>query len=704
MIKYKHKLLTLLSVLAIGAGTAGVAVSAPATVASADETTYAISNVLSVGNAASLGADSYENKTFAAMTFYNGSTVSYKQDLAYKWYTEEGVKYFETEFAFSSANFEEFTMKFESSPNSKTKDDKAENFIVFTVENGAIKASVNGESKVDVAVGSTVKIAFANKVNDASGEYDVNINGSYAGCFTNVGGYFAEYSATTVTPLTFSAKLDDSNVENNLKVFFLSLNNQSFEMNSDNRVTDNAAPVLVVNQDVKAFRLGSAFSLKYEVIDVLDSTVTKTLEYFQYEEGKSVEYGALNSSTYFFETQSTYEKYGQEFVSIKFTLKDDAAHEVNYDLAWYCDAENITTFDGVDYISVTIDTESPVYTCVDTNGTESILDEDNEAYLAYQEAVEEAAKGIQAGSGHYFYLPSLSDLIVDNDTAYTSLVFSIYYKTQSSSSSNSNVGRLSDNLEIEVATAGIYSFRVVASDVSGNGMKFYYHDRLVDVDSSNVWSLDCIPEFTFTVYNYGASVGEAEKEATGYVNQSYRFSDFDIKALSGYAQTYTLYYFEGAYEKFTYAELIAMANGEGFEKYVAGADGLKLNKIEKFDSSIDEEENEEKWNESDNPYAWYGDGDSFIPQQQGFYVLKLEVVDAELWGEKIVAYKVIEVESEEDVMYGETYWLRDNYLTVIFFGIAILGVIGIVIVLLIKPKDENIEDIEVETLTKKKKN
>lgn len=119
--------------------------------------------------------------------------------------------------------------------------------------------------------------------------------------------------------------------------------------------------------------------------------------------------------------------------------------------------------------------------------------------------------GINAGSGNYFYLPSLEDLIEDDETTYSGLNFNIYYKTQSSSTSNSNTGKDYDDLEIEVASAGIYSFRVVVSDNSGNPMKMYYNGRLVSVTSSNVWDIDAIPEFTFTVYNRGASIGKERK-------------------------------------------------------------------------------------------------------------------------------------------------------------------------------------------------
>ena len=53
------------------------------------------------------------------------------------------------------------------------------------------------------------------------------------------------------------------------------------------------------------------------------------------------------------------------------------------------------------------------------------------------------------------------------------------------------------------------------------------------------------------------------------------------------------------------------------------------------------------------------------------------------------ASQVVNVRSEADVIPGDTYWLQENLTSVIFLGIGVLCLIGIVIVLLIKPKDKN---------------
>ena len=74
--------------------------------------------------------------------------------------------------------------------------------------------------------------------------------------------------------------------------------------------------------------------------------------------------------------------------------------------------------------------------------------------------------------------------------------------------------------------------------------------------------------------------------------------------------------------------------------------------------------------------------------------------DAELPGEAIAAYKVIEVEATVDRLTGETQWLKNNIVSVILFSIAGVMLILMIILLTIKPSDEELEEV---TETKKEK-
>ena len=60
----------------------------------------------------------------------------------------------------------------------------------------------------------------------------------------------------------------------------------------------------------------------------------------------------------------------------------------------------------------------------------------------------------------------------------------------------------------------------------------------------------------------------------------------------------------------------------------------------------------------------------------------------------VTSSKVINVTSEADVIPGGTYWLQDNILSVVFLGIGVLCLIGIVILLVVKPKDKAVLEAE----------
>ena len=104
-------------------------------------------------------------------------------------------------------------------------------------------------------------------------------------------------------------------------------------------------------------------------------------------------------------------------------------------------------------------------------------------------------------------------------------------------------------------------------------------------------------------------------------------------------------------------------------------------KISVYDNDLESDE-------GDNAYDWNPDSSlSFVPQEIGYYKVVVEVASANM--PIATASQVVNVRSEADVIPGDTYWLQENLTSVIFLGIGVLCLIGIVIVLLIKPKDKN---------------
>ena len=111
-------------------------------------------------------------------------------------------------------------------------------------------------------------------------------------------------------------------------------------------------------------------------------------------------------------------------------------------------------------------------------------------------------------------------------------------------------------------------------------------------------------------------------------------------------------------------------------------------KINEYDESLDEDDDA-----NNNDYEWNPSSSlSFIPQEMGFYKVEVKVASDNM--PVVTSSKVINVTSEADVVTGPTYWLQDNILSVVFLGVGVLCLIGIVVLLLIKPKDKAAAEAE----------
>ncbi len=682
--------------------------------------TYSASNVFTA--TASDMIVSEANKDVQFVFSDNKGKVNYNRDLAYQWYTKGDndaaptANYFSMEFSFvEPTDFTKFTIKFQSVEYNKTADGVTENEIVFFNDNSAYSFAVRNNDEKDVEDSaltktsltslSNLKIAFTSR-NDG-GEYGVSINGEEKGFFTNIGGAYADYSSG-VTPLSFSAEVPENK---SLKIDFKSLNGQSFALNAEGVVEDKTAPVLVLNEDIKNFVLGTKLlDFSYETIDVCDSTVTKSINYSQYDPDATGEptYSTLTSTIRIFD-KATYKTEGKEYVSIKFELNDDEANKETYHVAWYADdyATDVETKDGVDYLSVIKDKDAPVYVCIDTGANnKQTLNEDNQAYKDYVKAVDAAVEDLSAGDGHSFYLPALHELIQDVNTPYTSLSFTIYYKTDASSSTSTKSNLAYNALEIPLNSAGGYQFKVVASDKQGNVIDFYQNGRLIKVDSNNVWDIDAIPAFSFYVENNGLQVEEVEELSYAYMYSNYSVDKFEIKGLSGYETEYQLYYLDGvSFNDISYEDMVAFANycheNEIEEKdfvtellKFANKTDLKdvaINNIKDWDSDGPTDEDKDGWDEHDNRYEWKSSPLSFTPQENGYYIVSLKAADADVAG-TVYAYQVVYAASEVDKAYGETYWIENNVVTIVFAVIAILSAIGAVVVWITMPSKETVEN------------
>lgn len=669
MKRHTVKLLSLIMMLALCL--AGFFASS---VFSASAAEYSASNIFTT----SVGASFDDSGDTVAYKMGAESSVSYRKNLALKWFTEDGAQYFSTSVSFGAAlNFNEFGITLEAAQHTMNKEEKSTNTLTFKNDNGSLQAYVNDQTDENVSVPAADEyvVALAETaegkpaLDGTTGEYYVTINNLYVGTFTNIGSKYAEYKSSSITPLVYSV---DSLIEGASEqvVSLNKLNNQALDLNESGKITDNAAPVFVLNNEIKVLELGATLSLDYKNIDVLDSSVSTEYYMFAYkgtnpegvpgdkaEEGEDADnfYKKADSLTKVVFWDSDIQSDGYAYGSVAFKLSDGEK-----DAVYYLEDYVVTPqdFGGKKYVKFTKDINSrPAY-----YGDAGV----------YQEQVTAAAvkdgKSIQIGSGAYFYLPSLRSMIEDENCGYTELEFDVYYKNQTNGS-GSATGLSYNELKFEIPIAGVYEFKVVASNKYGKAM---LTAGGAEIDGSNVWKEDSIPSFTFTVENNGPTIEESEINDLGYIDVSFTFPSFKIVALSGYRTEYKLF------------KLNADTSSLSIEEVNANPENYEWTEIAEYDSEKDEDE-------GDNPYEWRGSSLSFIPQEKGFYRVTVTVVDSD--GLRAESHQVVNVTSKVDTVRGETYWLKNNILSVVFMVIGGLCLIGIIVLLVIKPKEtENVSD------------
>ena len=663
MKRHTVKLFSLIAVLALSLA----AFFVTAVFAGAEETYSAISIFSS-----SVGA-TYDDTIEDGYVTYKmsaESNVKYNKNLALKWFDESGqAQYFTTTVSFGDLNFSKFSITLEAAQHTMNKDEKSVNTLTFSLSDDALSVYVNDKesvaiNKADEYVITLTESAVGDKeaLDGTTGEYYVTVNGSYAGTFTNIGSKYAEYKSSSMTPLTY--QLDEISDKDDTQIVEIrQLNNQTLAL-ENGKITDDAAPIFVLNDEIKVLKLGDTLSFDYKNIDVLDSSVTTEFYYFAYkgearaeedpgEEGSSYTKADALTKVVFMEGD-VYEN-NNAYVSIAFKLSDGDNKAIYY-IENY--AASVTDIDGVKYVRVSKDVNSrPVY---DTDASEI----ENYQAEVLQAALDEDGKSIQIGSGAYYYLPSLRSIISDEDCGYTELTFDIYYKNQTTES-GSSTGLSYNALKFEIASSGTYEFKVVAKNKFGNVMQYTKDGKTYNITSSNVWDIDEIPSFTFTVFNNGPSIEESDLNDLGYIDVTFTFPSFEIIGLSGYSSEYKLYRMTSAITGLTVEEV--------------NADPTKYEWTEIDDSDKDDDED-------DNVYEWRPSSLSFVPQEKGFYMITVKVVDSDRLSAE--SHQVLSVTSAVDTVRGETYWLKNNILSVVFMAVGGLCLIGIIVLMVVKPKED----------------
>lgn len=618
---------------------------------------------------------------------------------------------------------------------------------------------------VPVALNTEAAISL-NEDGCGYGQFNVLFGGMKVGTFENVGASYTKYSTTKGSEsnsLYMEAKLASGQTT---AVYLHEINGQAFDgtsVNTSNNVIDNAPAVLVVNEQFNGFQLGSMFSLEYNVIDVLKGNISNDKwDYYQFDgtkvngpvdaDYKEITEGSANS--YFMDTvfekdgkkTSVYEVFGKEYVSLKITA-DDSYTEKDYDLSWYIEDEfkssALETVNGYEYIVLGRNQQGATYKHITLNDTDKKNVYDEVALQtqvdAYQVELAKAAEETSSGSETTIKFPAL-DWLINDDNGYSNLKFTICYNSPSSTKRTSSASSPSA-LKLSTSDAGWYEFKVFATDKAGNPMMYYDENgELVEITSTNIWDFEEIPTFKFEIAKKDMSVKNATSTSSmksdKVLNETYTFSDATLVGVDNKQKEYKLYKLNALPTGVTESDLTkvdyetlnknakekikAVSNKDYFTAYIeayaeelakkigtetVSAASIKAMfdgaEIQAYNDRI-KEENAEDWAKSDNKYNWNATSASFTAAEEGIYVVVADYWENELPRQRVGAYKIVIVDSEADVIKGETEWLQNNIVSVVLFSIAAVMLILIIILLLVKPSDETLEDMDAKAAKKAK--
>ena len=313
---------------------------------------------------------------------------------------------------------------------------------------------------------------------------------------------------------------------------------------------------------------------------------------------------------------------------------------------------NLVALDGeneIVYKTITVDVKNfanddaaPVY----------VYDEG--AYKAFEVALYNAYYDVDnahyAALGSDVQIPSMKDLVFDDYSTYESLTKKIYYD-------NNNSGDLSSSgMSISLSEAGKYVFKAVFTDDNGNAIE------KEDVKDDFIFNFKIEDDAPIVIT-------AAPSQGVGYKGVAYTASKFKIDAV-GCTTSYTLYYNNDA-----------TATEE--------SDGWVV--IPKASAVTDKEYDENGYSYEDVQSIAYNGTLTFTPNKTGVYMIKCSAVSS-VTSRGDEASTLIKVENNPVTVKVYTDWLANNVWSVVFLSIGTLCLIGIIVLLCIKPKDETDAD------------
>ncbi len=296
---------------------------------------------------------------------------------------------------------------------------------------------------------------------------------------------------------------------------------------------------------------------------------------------------------------------------------------------------------------------------------------DEQAVEGFKEALKEQYQKVDENNnvtsvplGSTLKIPSMEDLVFDDVTPYDKLSVTTYFKARTESSTT--------KLEFDLDEVSNYLFFVAFADDSGNAMK---KDDFMKEDSSTGEITygkygDANNEgnfiFSFVINDDADIIVKAGiKKGTGYRGVKYTATKFIIDA-GGCTTQYKLFFNSsiGATEETNGWREIPKASSVKNETYVS-PDGFNFNQIKAFA---------------------YDGNLTFVPTEVGTYMIECTAT-SDVSPRTATASTIVNVK-EPTTVRVDTKWLQNNVWSVVFLSVGGLCLIGIIVVLCIKPKDE----------------
>lgn len=631
--------------------------------------------------------------------------------------------------------------------------------VNVVITNDADEVSVSDTTALEK---ERISIALSNY---QDGTYTVTITdntNTVTGTFENVGGTFSRYSSSTTAPLyplIFTAEFAEGS-EEYADIALYSLNGQSFSLSGvrselgenetveyyyGGTVTDELAPVLCLNESINYLTTDSQISLSYTLVDVLSTNTTSQISYFTLKSSQVTESGVVDNlenveSDIYKEVSSSDNQYlvhhaddynpvatadyngsvydeehfvvdGAVKVAIKITDSSSSASDYVL-LDWYINDNYLIKPKGstVPFVAMARDELGATFAYTNRDGTTSDPDSQEWKNLVadYQEKVTEAADGLRAGSENTFFLPNSKALFSDNSTDFSDLNIAMYYVN---SSGQSSVSGKPGTISLSLSASGKYIFTLFVTDARSNAMWYMHNGELVEFTASDIWNMyaaeedgefadrfDYLPWFEFEVTSSDLTIEDAEEQDTAYVGSTYSFSssDFEVNGTS-YTTSYRLFLFDSsAY----YAE-----NGVNlvYSEFMANKSKLFEEHREYFIEIMSSSQSANEGYYRYKDYAWNGSS-SFVPQDDNsFYLVVAALTSTESITRPVqYGYMGILSSAMAESLAGEDTWVQDNLASIILLSIAGAALIGIVVVLLIRPKDKGDLDAQLEDKKSKK--